>query len=289
MKVAVLGNCQAQSIQTWLAADAPAVEVSFCGPSYMMGEEQRDSVLEIYEKVDVIFQQRVAETFTAEYLRPSFMLEHYRDKYVSWPNIYFDGYFPGIQYLYDLSGKVTGPLADYHFDFIMQGYQAGKPAEEVAKIVEGEILGIHAGAITASLGNLAEREDGLDLRISDFIAQGLGGPQMFYAMNHPTDEVLREMLERMMGHVNERRQLKTHTPFRYTLNEIQIPAFPAVQAVQRIGRGAFGGKLKGKALHTVNDRVVANADSVEFYEWSSVVDAYYQVYDTVTFPETAKG
>ena len=281
MKVAVIGNCQAQAMQAWIATDAPSIEIILCGPSYMMGEADREQLLGVYEAADYIFQQRVADDYPVDYLRPSFMREHYRNKYVSWPNIYFDGYFPGIRYLYDLKGKVTGPISDYHFDFVLDGYKAGRPVEEIARIFQSEeLLTLHPESISRSLRNLADREEGLDARISDYIARGLGGPQMFYAMNHPVDALLREMIERLIGFIGERRRLAQHTPFQYTLDEIELPAFPIIQERRGVAKGAFDGRIKGKALHEVDGRLVSRSDSVQYYDWTSLVDAYFQVYRT---------
>lgn len=268
-------------MQAWIATDAPSVEVILCNASYLMTEQDRERILGVYESADYIFQQRVADDYFVDYLRPSFMREHYRSKYVSWPNIYFDGYFPGIRYHYDLKGKVTGPISDYHFDFVMNGYQTGRPAEEVAKIfASDELFTLYPNSIVQSLRNLSEREQDLDIRISDYIAGGLGGPQLFYAMNHPVDELLREMMERLMGFVGERRRLASHTPFQYTLNEIELPTFPIIQERRGVGRGAFDGRIKGKALHTVDGRLVSRSDSVQYYDWLSLVQAYYAVYRT---------
>jgi len=278
MKVAILGNCQAQAMQAWLSVDAPSVEVVHCQATYLMTPEDREQVLSVYRDVDYIFLQRVNENFQAEYLRPSFMKENFADKYVSWPNIYFDGYFPGIRYLYGDAGKVTGPLSDYHFDFMLEAYKAGRPAAEVAEIVEGEILDLYPNAVRRSLVNLAAREEGLDLRISDYIAQRMGGQQMLYAMNHPVDELLREMLERLLGAVGERRKLEQCTPFAYTLDEIQIPSFPALQRTGNLCPGAFGGQIKGKGLKASRGCLEANMDETVHYDWLGLTEAFYRVY-----------
>jgi hypothetical protein len=63
--------------------------------------------------------QRVSNEFDIDWIASSRVREAFGDKVTVWPNIYFDGYFPGVQYVYLAHwGKLLSPLGEYHFEQI---------------------------------------------------------------------------------------------------------------------------------------------------------------------------
>jgi hypothetical protein len=101
--------------------------------NYAVTPEDWESVFADFSKSDYIFTQRVSDDFGVEWARSSFLRRAFPGKVIVWPNIYFDGYYPDIKYLYHGSvGKVVGPLTDYHFETFIKAYHQGMSVKATA-------------------------------------------------------------------------------------------------------------------------------------------------------------
>lgn len=286
MKIVFIGNCQAQAltqISHYLGLNAELVIVP---PVFDLGAFNTPEIKDKIYSADLVFSQRVNDDYPAEFVRPSVLRAELGDKVVIWPNIYFDGYFPGVRYVYAQSGgKVTGPLSDYHFLQIQKSYKDGASPEAAWEAFIGtqpsEIL--PADPVGDSIANLRHREQDVDITMSDFIEANASRSKLFYSMNHPTDEVLQEALRRMVAHSKSDIQVPDYDPARlagypYSLNEIDLPILPFVQ--QRYGMPLSPiDTIVGKEL--IFDGSVHKAGSEpKTYTGPELIEAFYKVYES---------
>lgn len=292
MKIIFIGNCQAQAltqITHYLRIDAELVVVP---PVFDLGAFNTDEVKEKIYSADIVFSQRVSEDYPAEFVRPSVLREALGSRVVIWPNIYFDGYFPGVRYVYSTKGgKVTGPLSDYHFLQIQKSYQDGlTPTEAWEAFISPEPSDIlPADPVGDSITNLRQREQDSDFGMSDYIEANFARSKMFYSMNHPTDEVLQEALRRMVEVSGVDLKVPAYDPallagYPYTLNEIDLPILPFVQKLYNTPSSPLD-TIVGREL--VFDGTVYSAGSEQkSYTGPELVEAFYKVYESTDAAES---
>lgn len=276
MRLAIIGNCQAEALRSILYnADSPFEIVNL--PEYhTMTPADAASVIDLLDSADLVMAQRVSPDFRIEEVRSPNLRERLGEKCILWPNIYFDGYFPGLRYVYGSdSRKLTGPLGDYHFEQILgcwlQGLEPEAAAEHLAS-PDGWAWCLGDPA-EASLQRLQQRETDCHVGISDHIARNFASRKLMYAMNHPRNSVLLEMLDRMLtyaGIENGYRLSAAHQIER--LAHIDIPTLPRYFTTQGIQAGCemffdgFG-KPYGEA-HPTSQR----------YSPIELVEAFYRLY-----------
>lgn len=200
-------------------------------PEYhLMTLADTESVLSMMDEADIVFAQRVAPDFPLADLRPPALRQRFGARCTLWPNIYFDGYFPGLRYIYgNDSRKLVGPLGDYHFEQVfLAWYRGADPATAAADLMSPVGWPWNPGdPCEASLEQLRLREGDCDVIISDHIARNFSHRKLMYAMNHPVNSVLLEMLDRLMafcGIASRFRLDGVHQKERLGL--IDIPALP---------------------------------------------------------------
>ncbi|OYY68306.1 WcbI family polysaccharide biosynthesis putative acetyltransferase [Sphingomonas sp. 28-63-12] len=248
LKVGFLGNCQAQCLETW--------------------------VRQLPEEVAV----RISDDFTLPDLSTSRLKAQFGDKIVSWPNAYFDGYFPGISYRYSNAGKLLGPLDEYHWDMIDESWRSGfDVAQCVDRLTSEAVFERYPQPIGESLRNLAEREVGLDTIISDYVASMLNRNRLFYSMNHPVNELLLEMLHRLFGLIGERRRLAGLGDFGYPLNKIILPVLPAIFQRFQIKFDQEAG-IKGVEVQFADEEFSVSSQP-KIYSYADLVECFYRIYD----------
>jgi len=286
MKIIFIGNCQAQAltqIAHYLRLDAELIVVP---PVFDLGGFNTPEVKEKIYSADVVFSQGGNEDYPAEFVRPSVLREALGSKVVIWPNIYFDGYFPGVRYVYAHSGnKVTGPLSDYHFLQIQQSYKDGlTPAQawEAFTSPEPSPL-VPADPVGDSIANLRNREQDSDFGMSDYIEANFARTKMFYSMNHPTDEVLQEALRRMVEVAGIDLKVPAYDPallagYPYTLNEIDLPILPFVQKLYNTPSSPLD-TIVGRDL-TFDGNMHSASSELKTYTGPELVEAFYKVYES---------
>lgn len=223
--VIYIGNCQAQAFQSLTGHLGLDVEVLLAPPVWAISKEEEAKLEDRIRKAHFVFCQRLAPDFPVSMLRAANLRALAPGKTIIWPNIYFDGYFPGIGYIYREDGKVEGPLRDYHFEWMHKSWEAGGSVEETARIAtDASAWDQRPDVVEASILQLREREADVDVTISDYIVNRFRSQKLFYAMNHPYDALLSEMLRRLFQFAGLRFSSVGPESYPYTLNEIQIPA-----------------------------------------------------------------
>ncbi len=132
--IVYLGNCQAQAFESLSGHLKLNVDVHRVPAVYTIEANQEEIISPVLDRADFIFSQRLSSSYPVHFLRNDHLRKKYGEKVIIWPNIYFDGYFPGLKYIYGKHGKVVGPLRDYHFDWIYEGWKRGEDPNITAKI-----------------------------------------------------------------------------------------------------------------------------------------------------------
>lgn len=290
MRLAIIGNCQAEALRSILyKADSP-FEIIDLPEYHTMTPAGAGSVVDLLTSADLVMAQRAAPNFCIEEVRPSNLREKLGEKCVVWPNIYFDGYCPGLRYVYGSDGrKLVGPLGDYHFEQIigcwLQGLEPEVAAADLASTEGWEWC--PGDPVEASLENLRKREVDCHVGISDHIARNYASRKLMYAMNHPRNSVLLEMLDRMLNYAgieNNYRLRAAHQIER--LAHIDIPTLPRyfeTQGVPACHESFFDGF--GEPYDEVRP-------TPRRYTLISLVTAFYSLYQKnrslLAPPETAQ-
>lgn len=278
MKVGFLGNCQAQALESWTMQANEQLEVVTFPAVWLIEKGEVEEIVNRIEGCDVLFAQRLSDDFNLPELATSRLKKHFGPRLVSWPNVYFDGYFPGISYRYHPGGRILGPLDEYHWDVIEANFQAGKSVAECVEEMETEaILARAANPVADSLVQLGSRETGLDVVISDYIASNLHDRRLFYSMNHPVNSLLRELLDRLFGEIGERRRLASLSEYQFPLDKIILPVLPAIAARHGIDF-CRDENIKGVTVEFASGGYIVTA-AQQFYTMSELVDCFYRTYD----------
>jgi len=226
-KILYLGNCQAEamaSLAVFLGLDQDHIRLP---PVWTLTDEQGPIVEAAYREADYIFLQRVDSSFPVPFVKADYVRSFAPNKtVVTWPNIYFDGYFPGIRYLYGPNGKIEGPLSDYHFEWIIESFKRGLTVDQAEQALRNEFLTKYPTPVEDSIENLRMREKDTDAKISDYILTFFRHIKLFYTMNHPHSVVLVEMLRRLHRLAQLPFAEKDVDDFPYHLNFIDIGSLP---------------------------------------------------------------
>jgi hypothetical protein len=281
MKICILGNCQAQHMEAMLATAQSDLDVLRLDPVFMMTADHRDGVYRKLVDADFIFAQRISDEFKMDWLSSAEIRKAFGDKVSIWPNIYFDGYFPGVHYIYLGGwGKLLGPLGDYHFEQIAAAHRRGATiAEAKAAFSEEPLFETAPDPFGSSIAQLRARESDVDVAISDFIAERLEAQRLFYTPNHPLNALLGEMLRRLTARAGLAFDVEKAVATPYRLDECYIPASPAI--VRRFGL-PFDGEpaYRGRAVLSVADHKVELGEP-QSYSVEGLTEAFYRVYDIV--------
>lgn len=280
-KVCILGNCQAQHLETMLKMSRPDVEVLDLEPVFMMTAEHHAAVYDKLGMADLIFAQRISNEFKLDWLSSEHVRAAFGSKVTVWPNVYFDGYFPGVNYIYHGSwGKLLSPLLEYHFEPLTAAFEAGLSVEQAIDRFAGEgLLAATPDPFGASLAQLHARESDVDVAISDHLALRIGRERCFYTPNHPTNELLGELLSRLLVHVGQASDVTRGVAMPYRLDEVYIATSPAVvgrydlpfdRETRYVGREILG--VEGSSVKLGGARV---------YDLTALTEAFYRLYDNV--------
>jgi hypothetical protein len=281
MKVCIAGNCQAQHMEMMLHIANPDLEIGKLAPVFLMQNSDRDAVYAKFSEADVIFTQRISNEYNLDWIASSELRREFGDKVSVWPNIYFDGYFPGVQYIYLAKwGKLPSPLGEYHFGQIYAAHGAGKTTQEAVEDFAGErLFDTSPNPIDGSLGQLRAREADVDVPISDAIADCVAEERQFYTPNHPVNGLLGIMLQRLAARAGIKFNAEKAVGAPYKLDECYIATSPAIVNRFKLPfdhRTVYRGReIVAVEPHTVTLGGVCDYDS------HSLVAAFYRIYDVV--------
>jgi hypothetical protein len=279
LKVAIIGNCQAQVLEKIFSLAVPNITVLPLPPNFQMRETNREMALATLDEADFVFSQRVNDDFHLPWLTRAFLSHKYQGKVSVWPVLYFDGYFPNIQYVYlNGYGKLQGPLDDYHYSNIITAFKNKRSVEDVV----AEILDVSAGgqlhSFRNSLSRIESREKDVDVRISDYLASVVFEKRSFYTPNHPYNFVLVEMARRLAAFANvafDQDRAESNT---YILNKVFIPVDRSVFAAESLAFNESDIYI-GREVTRITATAI-ELGATKNYTLIDLVTAFYRVYET---------
>jgi hypothetical protein len=273
----IVGNCQAQLLEVIMMTHTDW-KITRVPPVFTLGKEDEDAIMGVMSSADIIFAQRITDDFPVEYVRSS-RISSVFDNVISWPNLYFSGYFPDIEYCYIPNiGKLIGPLDDYHPNLVMNHYKTGKSVEDCVRAYQPEQFEIlYPNPIERSLHELETREADTDTSISEYIRDTLGHRKMFFTVNHPINDLLFEMAERLMRAAGYNITLPRKLD--YGLSRINIPIYPSVRNLHGLGNLPDSSYV---GINRYNIHVQAkDAASRVYVDMLDMFEAFYRFYDSV--------
>ncbi len=261
-----------------LSTGLPGYTVLRLPPVFELTDDNQDDVLSTLQQSDYIFSQRVAPDYQLKWVRPAWLKEAFPGKVAIWPNLYFDGYFPDVQYVYlQPYGKLQGPLDDYHLRRVLDAHKAGRSLasaiEEIVEVVPAP------DPFSTSIGQLTSREMDVDVRISDFLVNEVTRRRAFYTPNHPYNFVLIEMARRLASRAGLPLDQEAAERFDYRLDKIYIPVQPAIarsEGVTFVEEGTF----RGRVVEAVTPSSI-QLGLTKDYQTAEIVEEFYNLYDVV--------
>jgi hypothetical protein len=277
-RLAIIGNCQAQMLEGMFSQFATNVHVDRLAPNFQMTSADAPAVRTTLAQADIIFAQRVSKSYHLSWLTPAGLRAAYGDRVTIWPNLYFDGYTPGVHYIYLQGwGKLCSPLTDYHLREVVDAHRAGADANQAVQTLQ-HAPAPAADSFDASLAELRAREAEVDVPISDFLAPIVKRQRCFYTPNHPKNLLLAEMGSRLATAAGIAFDaLAAAASFPSRLDAIYIPAAPAVVRRHNLPFDHFP-LYRGVEVGNVSVGQVA-LGKPRCFELQPLVDSFYRIYD----------
>jgi hypothetical protein len=223
------------------------IRVSAVVPVHQVSNADEFKYKEKFEAADIILAQRVLGSYPCRFVRTEILNEEFPWKVTSVVNCYFEGYNPELFYIGPSSGRIQGPLGDYHQEQIFYSWLFGR-GDECVEMRASDY--VNAGK--QSLEELKLREHAVDIKISDWIEDRWESNKLFHVMNHPANSVLTEYVERMAKYLGlKNHKLEAQKEF---LAQIQCPINRVVAKRLGIAAGDYvvGWKRKSE-VHLISD------------------------------------
>lgn len=204
-KFVVYANCQSSALGNMLLENeefSSQYEWDRLPPVQRLKAKDIPEVLAKVRAANLFIYQPVAATVNRPVeLSSAFLLDQVRagTESVSFPSLYFDGYFPHLQ---SLMGYI-GVLNRVHDYFIAYCCAIGLTVEKTVELMQKENLypeELSLRLVERSLGRLAEREasSSVDIPLSGFIRARYVREKLFNQFNHPRRAVLQHVAEQIL-------------------------------------------------------------------------------------------
>ena len=195
-KFTVFANCQSAALaKTLLESKTFSQHYKWLPvpPVHNLDGVDVAKVIDVVKQVDLFLYQPVAtKEHRLETATSAFMLSQLKDsaQALSFPSIYFDGYFPHLGTL-DGHQSVLNQVHDY---FISYCYVKGVRALDCVELLQSDELydkKTSRNLLKASLESLKwrERVNRIDLKVSGYIDQNYQVKKLFYQFNHPSSDL----------------------------------------------------------------------------------------------------
>lgn len=222
LKVFIQANCQSHALRAMfqkLDRLNHKYEILDVKPVHLWKEEDTEYIHNKIKECDIFLHQPISElhfgVFASEHIKKH-LSSHAIS--VSFPNLYFTGYHPQAFYLKDATGKKVSEPFDYHDRNVVEFFKDGLNAQEIVEKIKDDSFYTPEEIkknIDQSLKDLRNREAHTDIKISDYIENNMIGKKLFHIFNHPSNEILFELFDRILERVGES-----------TLNEEEKALFP---------------------------------------------------------------
>lgn len=207
-KFVVFANCQSGAVARTMMENeefSSRYQWSHIAPVQNLRESHVGEVLTKVREADLLIYQPVSEApkrpreMTSDYLLG---LAKEDCEAISFPSIYFDGYFPHLQ---TLNGTVS-VLNLVHDYFIVYACAVGLSKEQCYSLINREDLypeKLSRQLVDKSLQQLRDREskEGIDIPVSDFIEANYKRKKLFNQFNHPKRDLFKYISESILSKI----------------------------------------------------------------------------------------
>ncbi len=200
-------------------------------PIRNVGNYNLDGVAEKIAQADVIFYQFVGEVGKPPEMSSDNILKHAKSgaERICMPSMYFDGYFPHVGMMRLAGERIKlQNMRNVHDFFAMAGAVKNIPLDDLLIRVKSPDFypkSLTLELFSAALEELSKREDdqGVDIRISDFIREHYKDHKLFNQQNHPRGILMNDVIRRIMEYLG----LEWHVPKRSVgfQDTIQVPLY----------------------------------------------------------------
>lgn len=201
----IYGNCQLYFVYQYLKANFPEKYEYQVATNYLIINGTAQFPAELAKKADLFIYQPLQGhgINNTDYIKENYLKESC--SLISLPYIYFLGYFP--DFTQDPRNLSTmNPLMPFGFfpygsqrlmDLIAEGYSTAEIIEKSYHedfIPKEQIL----EKLYKSLSILRDKEQFTDIKLADFIEHNFQTHHLFYSPNHPTNYLLKELINQVL-------------------------------------------------------------------------------------------
>jgi hypothetical protein len=281
MRIAIVGNCQARPVGTYLKQMCPSAEVLPETIVHLSKLETSKDDLDRLDKADLVIAQLVQDGYPASHLTSNNLRQRYGSKLLTWPNLFFTGNCVGTVYITKNNGsRLTGPLAVYHNRFVYEAWQAGIPVSDASSTVRQYYLketDSIRGSVQASLDEFERRDIDADIRIFDYLNSNWRRQKLFYTFNHPSSSLMIELTRRIAEAAKINVEIDIAEYFEPEPLNQYVPGVPA--EADKVLDIEYRTVETSKGIST--DKVINGAlkEEKSFYGWDEIVKCFYTSYD----------
>ncbi|MBW7470472.1 WcbI family polysaccharide biosynthesis putative acetyltransferase [Marinobacter sp. F4218] len=278
IKIVVVGNCQARPLAKILESLNPRIDVTTTAIVHLLKNENFEEYQPAFDEADLIVSQLVFDSYPCEFVRTSVLKERYGKKVLSIVNLYFTGYTPDWFYIrIPGKGPLKGPMGDYHNRTIFDAWQSGKSISEASsRILSEEYNQKYVSEPSHSLDLLREREEIVDVKITDVIDKYQTKKRLFFTFNHPSMFLIRRYAKRILAAANISEKWKF---FPARDREALDQFVPLANPATGLPDGDFT-TFKG-VEYFFKDDFVAIRNKRKEYNASELVSCFYDIYETL--------
>lgn len=200
------GNCQMNAVTYYLKVNYPHLYEYHMYWNYVLLKNPSELPLDLFKKADLFIYQPLKGHGIADtaYIKANYISK--KCKCISFPYIYFNGYFP--DYVHDINYARTvskqypsGIFYTGHqkiIDFICNG---DSPNKIVEKCMSPELFSEEyiRQNYQKTIRILREHEIDTDVKIASFIESNYKKARLFHTINHPTNIILKEVLKQIIS------------------------------------------------------------------------------------------
>lgn len=210
-KVLILANCQGSALGKILENivnkhGKRLFKVLNFKPVFELTQDQQPLLEDLCRQCDILlYQPHLKHKFTPEWRTSDYWVSITSAKYViSFPSLYFSGYNPELTYLRNKKNEhLNAGFVDYHDKRIVKLFLSGKSDEDIAN----RFSQLHLSRIDVennlndTLNELRrrEKEQDIDIVVSEFITKNFTKKRLFFTFNHPANAVLYEVARQLLN------------------------------------------------------------------------------------------
>jgi hypothetical protein len=270
VKIVIYGNCQSVALINTLFENEyfkKHYELLKVPMVQAITEDNIPNLLESVRIADVFIYQHVKEKESREKFASTDNLLNLTKSnctIISFPSLYFSAINP---FANNVPGLV-GPIFTAHDYFFIDSFLKEEPLESAVARYKDEsyFSSIKAEKIVNnSLTSIKEREidNSIDIKLSSFIENNIGGFKLFNYVNHPSRRLINELAYLITKELNNPFALDSKRKIGY-IDRFTVPAFPSIKKF--IG-------LKEETIWTKGqDEYDTLQIAKKYYDFYSVID-----------------